>query len=1434
MKTNLTLVLVAVLLLASGFSFGQTNAWNANTFKLSSDVASLEDMTGATTVTFPTTGTRSTDTIPFPAGFRFRFGLDTFSRYALNNYGWLRLGTTITSSFYSSQENIIVPFSNQASALACSYKLVGSAPYRRFIVEWSGFFLGPNQQVKFQLWLHETNGRIAVVHQGMSASSGSVSYYIFCRATISGQRSLASADVRVPPQTPLANYTSEVGNNEIIPANTRYTFQPDTTKPIRPGVNFSNIQPGCFTVNIKDSSATESIFVLEKKLNNGSYTLSRRAFSTTVATTGTLYPFSETTGKPDSLFTYRAFATNGFINSDTTVTTLLTPSPLINGTKTIPGDYASINALLQDAACKHIGPNLVIELQPSYSFAAEGGVVRFRPLLAHGSLQSITIRPAAAATALLLNNTAAYPLIMVDSVPNVWIDGRASGSGSTNHLTMRQGDQYQPAIAFVNNASGGGVRYANIEGNSKSITDGLLYLGNRDPLNFGVNYFNGANNITIANCKIGPTSGFTYRGVAIESGHSNTIRENEFFRFFKDAISYTEGGSNSRIIKNRLYQPEPMPAQDGFSSSSSQGAIVLTNMQTNIVVDSNRLGGSAAIWGSGSWQQNIAASSNGYALIRLTLEPEATAFIRHNELANLNTTSNNFLHAILAKGGRHWIEGNKIGTADSLGSIASAYHIVCIYPYQAKQVTLRNNFIGGITGNGDGLLLRVSSVDSVFIMGNNVGGRAAYQANRFSNYASGIETSGLKYLVIKNNEVQGLTSDNLSALGITHEWNAVTGLTTYAIVDSNQVHHLDARRMLLGIFMRVNTERDNSVSYNRVYALRGRGPSTFTGADNPTAITGVSVSARESTFNVPSKDTGIVYMQNNLVHSLAYNTPSRSYNYPVTGLSAEGLRFRIHNNMISLGINAAGMPSDSIEMACTGIDVYSAIKAEVEHNSIYIGGASQDINYGIKLKDVNYYTNGQKDYFVTNNLIQIDRRPTSISDVKYYISAINNASKNIVANKNSWYSNNDPNLATKRQQWINNCQCDSLNLVANPLYANPAGDSSNINLHLLPNNPTDSAGIPSVAPIAIDFDSELRQQHSPVDIGADAVTPCTTGNSSISLSPYQDKIEICAGTTLTLNATVTGSVTNWQWQKNLNNIPSATGPSYTVTTSGSYRLVGRTACGWIASPSVNITTGITAPYKKLVAVTPAPYCDSSNVLMKIEHNHWSLTTLQYKWYRNNVLIPGITTDTATIRGIRYGDNISVQVTNPTPCGNTTVTDNLGFFNVNPSERPKINILSLRDTLYSLNSNDTVKYNINLFGFGLPTVIYTSPVPGPMHSFVGDSLVVFSNVPYTFSFRLSIGNPALLCQFPDTTVVKTIFVSNSAVPKTYIFNGVGNWSDPANWSNGEIPPSPLPFNGTILINSGVCTLNVPFTVGIGGQLTVATGATLIVQGNLTRL
>lgn len=78
------------------------------------------------------------------------------------------------------------------------------------------------------------------------------------------------------------------------------------------------------------------------------------------------------------------------------------------------------------------------------------------------------------------------------------------------------------------------------------------------------------------------------------------------------------------------------------------------------------------------------------------------------------------------------------------------------------------------------------------------------------------------------------------------------------------------------------------------------------------------------------------------------------------------------------------------------------------------------------------------------------------------------------------------------------------------------------------------------------------------------------------------------------------------------------------------------------------------------------------------------------------------------------------------------------------------------------------------------------------------------------------------------------LSSGAAPVTsFTFTGSGNWSNPANWSGGNVPPSPLPTGSSILI-TGNCILDVTQIVQSGASITVATGATLVIPGSLTLL
>jgi glucose/arabinose dehydrogenase len=69
---------------------------------------------------------------------------------------------------------------------------------------------------------------------------------------------------------------------------------------------------------------------------------------------------------------------------------------------------------------------------------------------------------------------------------------------------------------------------------------------------------------------------------------------------------------------------------------------------------------------------------------------------------------------------------------------------------------------------------------------------------------------------------------------------------------------------------------------------------------------------------------------------------------------------------------------------------------------------------------------------------------------------------------------------------------------------------------------------------------------------------------------------------------------------------------------------------------------------------------------------------------------------------------------------------------------------------------------------------------------------------------------------------------------YIFNGDGNWDDPANWSNKTIPPSDLTSGSVITIDpaiTGKCILNATQTILSGAKIVVATNKQFQIPGNL---
>lgn len=73
------------------------------------------------------------------------------------------------------------------------------------------------------------------------------------------------------------------------------------------------------------------------------------------------------------------------------------------------------------------------------------------------------------------------------------------------------------------------------------------------------------------------------------------------------------------------------------------------------------------------------------------------------------------------------------------------------------------------------------------------------------------------------------------------------------------------------------------------------------------------------------------------------------------------------------------------------------------------------------------------------------------------------------------------------------------------------------------------------------------------------------------------------------------------------------------------------------------------------------------------------------------------------------------------------------------------------------------------------------------------------------------------------------------PNVYIFNGTGNWNNPANWTYGTVPPAILPSGAEIFVNprmGGECVLNISQTISQGAKITVMQGKKIKIPLNLT--
>lgn len=1068
-----------VLFFSSLFSYSQSSIWNSNSMMFSKDTASLEDMSTASILPYNNSFLSATDLISLPSDLSFRFGLNSYTSFSVSAYGYLRLGTAVTDFSPETQDNVISLVYNTTFFATVKYKITGSAPNRKIVIQWSGTMQPSGEQITFQAWLWETTGKIQFVYSGIRGYYNSAwGYKTFCRTTILQKNTIISLQVRANNALPSIAYNTVLRSADSIYTKTCYTFQPDTTKPNTPSnLAFSNIAPGCLTVSFDDNSSNESIFELDRADDGVSFKPESYLYISSPLN-NTVQSYNQAKLQPFWNYTYRVFASNGFINSDTIVASVQTLMPEINGVKKIPGDYPSITALLQDAPCKHIGPNLVIELQSNYNSSNENWPVYFKPSMQNWLIQSIKIRPAAGADLSIIKSSR-NGLFIIDSVRHVEFDGRAGGTGTAINLKLKQQLPNFPAIRYINGADSGGINYCDISiPNYVAANNVAISVTNIDTtfkIRRGVNSFSLTNSIVHAESGVVPSLFYAQTEDTTMSG-GFSILNNQFYGFTKDAVHFSKGGSNSLIKGNSFYQVSPI-LLDGFVNDV--GSCIRLQQAENMIIDNNYFGGSGPNL-QGAYKFGFTWIRNYSFIHYVTTSPGKTCLIRNNKFGNIQVSGSGATKLIYASGGEVVVENNKIGTTDSLASITGAGVIMAADMWYGKKY-FKHNFISGLHsfypnvnyGTGS-YLVSTSWTDSAYIGGNDIGGADNVMANTNGGGLSGITGAVNRVAVIKDNIIHGLSSREGEVCGIDFEI-ASTDAKESLIVDSNKVHHLLGGKTTKGITANLNSFTLNRVSGNRIYGLMVKdAPSTS--SYYTLRIVGINVS--QYNWGTVRPPAGEIQIFNNDIHSFSLAGTTTATN--LDGIYVSGNLLKVYNNVVRLGHTMTGQLTESVA-SLSGIWSDGNVNY-VEHNSIYLGGRS---TFGKAFNLLSQPAGpGVKTLFAVNNIAQFE--PNSVGPFNF--SYFNTLSNRAVSARNIWFSSIDPTVVTRLNDYKRDCQCDSSSFIGNPKFINPSADSALVDLHLQPGSAAKSAGTVSVLQITKDIDGETRNGLKP-DVGADESMP---------------------------------------------------------------------------------------------------------------------------------------------------------------------------------------------------------------------------------------------------------------------------------------------------------------------------------------------------------
>lgn len=724
--------------------------------------------------------------------------------------------------------------------------------------------------------------------------------------------------------------------------------------------------------------------------------------------------------------------------------------------ETLADAFSAINSNTQT------GATITVNVKGNTSEPATGATLNAN------AWNSLTLIPSGNRT---VSGTTGYntPLITLNGADNVVIDGLNSEGHSLTFSNSNEVIYYEGiTLSLKNDASNNAVKRCSILGS------GLMSLY-YDPavIFFGTGNTTGNDNNVISECNISaaganlPTygirsSGSTANEAVFNSG--DTIRDCNIYDFFNSVRSSAGfsayGGTTNFIIKNNRFYQTSSRTLSGFNQWN-KAVELLDQSGKGFRISGNVIGYSSSSE-TGIYTLSTDGSS-GFIGIDVKAGNDVATVVDGNRISSITMQGTNMgassFAGIQINNGSVNVTGNRIGDSSSTSNIdlsgwsGSATSVYGIIHSGTGNCTTSNNSIYGFkfTRTNSAPLNQIiiaSSISGNWVCENNIIGSSlpnsiSSTSTNTNSVTAGIQSTG-GAAVISGNLIRNLNTSGGTIYASMP--NPFTGISAFG-------------------------SGSQTISGNTIHTL------TNTNSD----LLGNGGAARVQGIYLSNSNGNII--QNNLIHSLKIN----SYIGNTEGITLNGGSSAVQNNMIRMGVDASG---NGINNPCTIYGIYDISgNNSFYHNSVYIGGNPVAGNssstwglYSVSSSTRNYFCNILFNARSNNgsNGVHAAIRVNSLTGLSSNFNVLfANGSGGITG----YYSSQRGTLA----QWITGTGKDSSSKSANPNFANPTGNSSNVDLHIGYQLPTPSESNGTLIPsVTADFNGELRSSLTPHDIGADA------------------------------------------------------------------------------------------------------------------------------------------------------------------------------------------------------------------------------------------------------------------------------------------------------------------------------------------------------------